>query len=240
MANYSLDPIGANCYPGTTVLINKFGITDETELRQAEIEITQEASARWEQTPSCKTFDFEHYKSIHTHLFQDLYDWAGQIRDVNISKKGTQFCPFDNIVSSAELTFARLNKLGYFVGLPRKKFITEFVDLYIATNYLHPFREGNGRTQRLFLAQFARNAGYKLNFADIDVDELMIATVYSSQGVLDGLLRIFEKEIKLIERQSEAEKAPLLERISKNQQKVEDYKMANQQNINIDKKPEIE
>lgn len=195
MANYSLDPIAANCYPDTNVLINRLGIRDDGILHQAESAITQEAAARWEHFPHQNTFDFEHYKAIHKHLFYDLYDWAGQTRKVNISKKGTRFCPHDEIENQANHIFARLQINDVLKGLPKGKFLSEFVDLYTATNYLHPFREGNGRTQRLFLAQLARNAGYTLDFAEIDVDELMIATIQASGGVEDGLKRVFSAAI---------------------------------------------
>ena len=195
MSNYSLDPIAANCYPDTTVLINKFGICDESELLQVEIAITQVAAASWEYSPKVDTFDFEHYKEIHRHLFQDLYEWAGQVRDVNISKQRTKFCPYQDIESSADRVFKRLHRLDCFRGLGEKEFVSEFIDLYVITNHLHPFREGNGRTQRLFLSQLARNAEYKLDFSDIDIDDLMVATIHSAQGVTDGLKRIFTKAI---------------------------------------------
>jgi cell filamentation protein len=84
MAEYSLDPIGANCYSGTTVLVNKLNIRDGDTLDRVEAEITQEAAIRWEQSPKLSTFDFEHYKAIHKHLFQDLYEWAGEPREVNL------------------------------------------------------------------------------------------------------------------------------------------------------------
>jgi cell filamentation protein len=196
MAKYNLDPISANCYPGTSVLINNYGIRDEEKLLQAELEITQEAAARWEHEPPFAAFDFAHYRSIHKFLFEELYVWAGQIRDVNISKKGTRFCPFDEIESCAGAIFTRLEGADFLRGLQKKKFVNEFVDLYDTTNMLHPFREGNGRTQRLFLAQLARCAGWELNFADINIDELMIATMYSAQGVTDGLKRIFMAAIE--------------------------------------------
>jgi cell filamentation protein len=213
MSQYSLDPIAANCYPDTTVLINKFGIRNEERLLQAETAITQEAAARWEISPQQHSFGFEHYKAIHRHLFQDLYDWAGQVRDVNISKKGTQFCPHEEIENLAGRMFARLQKVNCLKGLRKGKFISSFVELYVATNYLHPFREGNGRVQRLFLAQLVRSADYGLDFAGIDVDELMIATIQSAHGVKDGLTRIFEKAIY--------EPSSLLDKIQKNRELVE-------------------
>ena len=195
MAHYSLDPIAADCYPGTTVLINKFGIKEEGKLLQAEIEITHEASARWEILPEHSSFNFEHYKAIHWHLFHDLYDWAGQTRSVDISKKGTRFCPHGEIEDLSGRIFTGLHKSNYLKGLQKSQFVSSFIDLYVITNYLHPFREGNGRTQRLFLAQLTRNVGFNLDFADIDVDELMIATIQSAHGVEDGLKRIFAKAI---------------------------------------------
>ena len=195
MSQYSLDPIAVDCYPGTTVLINKFGIKDEKALLQAEIEVTQEASACWEISPGQSSFDFEHYKAIHRHMFHDLYDWAGRTRNVDISKKGARFCPHNDIEDLAGRIFAGLRKSNYLKGLVKSKFISSFIKLYVTTNYLHPFREGNGRTQRLFLAQLTRNAGFSLDFADIDVDDLMIATMQSAHGVEDGLKQIFTKAV---------------------------------------------
>jgi len=78
MADYSLDPIEANCYPGTTVLINKFGIRDGGTLARIEAEVTQVAAISWEQSPKLVSFDFDHYTAIHWHLFQELYEWAGK------------------------------------------------------------------------------------------------------------------------------------------------------------------
>ena len=188
---YSIDPISANCYPDTTVLINKFDIRDEDKLSEIESVISSARYAEWLNEPQCSTFDFTHYKSIHRFLFSDLYDWAGQVRTVNISKKGTQFVPAENIENQAMMIFKRLHACNYFKGLSRNEFIAELVEFYCTTNMLHPFREGNGRTQRVFLTQLIRNAGYELNFADMDTELLMIATIQSAQGVTDLLTRIF-------------------------------------------------
>ena len=61
---------------------------------------------------------------------------------------------------------------------------------------MHPFREGNGRTQRVFLTQLIRNAGYDINFADMDTELLMVATIHSAQGVTDMLKQLFLESIK--------------------------------------------
>jgi len=90
---YSLDPIADNCYTDTTILINKLDIKDEALLNEVEATLVSAKTAIWENEPLSNTFDFVHYKVIHRFLFEDLYEWAGQIRTVDISKKGTRFCP---------------------------------------------------------------------------------------------------------------------------------------------------
>lgn len=192
---YSIDPIAANCYPDTTVLINKFDIRDEDKLNEVESVISSVRYAEWLTAPKVDTFDFEHYKAVHHFLFSDLYDWAGQIRTVDISKKGTVFTSAEIIEEQAALIFKRLKKLNYFKRLSHDEFIDEVVDFYCVTNTLHPFREGNGRTQRVFLTQLIRNAGYDIVFADINTELLMIATIHSAQGVTDMLRKIFSESI---------------------------------------------
>ena len=192
---YSIDPISDNCYPGTSVLINKFDIRDEAKLNEVESVVVSARNAEWLNEPEAFTFDFFHYKAIHHFLFSDLYDWAGQVRTVNISKKGTRFTLAESIERQAELIFKRLKDCNYFKGLQHDEFIDEIVDFYCVTNELHPFREGNGRTQRAFLTQLIRNAGYDINFADMDTELLMIATIQSAQGVTDLLKQIFSENI---------------------------------------------
>ena len=145
---YCIDPISSNCYPGTTILVNKFDIQDEIKLNEIESILSSARYAEWLNTPRSAIFDFNHYKAIHRFLFSDLYDWAGEVRTVNISKKGTQFTPAESIEQQAELIFKRLKERNYFKGLSHGEFVQEIVDFYCITNVLHPFREGNGRTQR--------------------------------------------------------------------------------------------
>ena len=192
---YSIDPVSANCYSGTTVLINKFDIREEEKLNEVEGVLTSARYAEWLSAPKVETYDFDHYKAIHRFLFSDLYDWAGEVRTVNISKKGTQFAPAEQIENQAAQIFERLKTQNFFRGLSHDEFVNEIVDFYCVTNVLHPFREGNGRTQRVFLTQLIRNVGCDINFADMDTDLLMIATIQSAQGVTDLLKVIFSESI---------------------------------------------
>lgn len=193
---YSIDPISTDCYPGTSVLINKFDIRDEEKLNEIESVISSARYAEWLNAPQAATFDFKHYKAIHRFLFSDLYDWAGSVRTVDISKKGTLFTPVKDIEKQASLIFMRLWKHNFFKGLSHDGFVEEIVDFYCTTNILHPFREGNGRTQRVFLTQLIRSAGYDINFADMDTELLMIATIQSAQGVTDLLRQIFKDSVQ--------------------------------------------
>lgn len=195
MANYAVDSLRDGCYPGTAVLINTLNIRDQADLDAVEGTIVPAKAALWEAAPLAEGFDFEHYCSIHRFLFEDLYEWAGKPRTVDIAKKGTQFCPAAQIESTAKAIFARLKKQNFLVGLNRLHFISAVADLYERTNELHPFREGNGRTQRVFLSQLARHAGYTLDFARVDPDDLMIATIQSASGVDDFLKELLDEMV---------------------------------------------
>jgi cell filamentation protein len=195
---YSLNSSTDNCYDGTTSLINKFNIRDEKQLAQLEAQITFAKSALLEKTPIDGNLDFEHYKRIHEFLFSDLYEWAGKVRTVEISKKRTKFIESRLVESSAERIFSRL-KNGTFCNLSLDDFARETALFYNDVNYLHPFREGNGRCERVYFTQFIRHFGYDINFADTDTDFLMLATIQASNGVIDLLTDYFREYITPIE-----------------------------------------
>lgn len=193
--SYSLDPISDNCYQGTTVLINKLNIRDEHDLSEVEALITLTKASLLEEQPAIGYFDFEHYKAIHKFLFDELYDWAGSIRTVNISKKGTSFCPYTEIEFQAALIFQRLEQQDFFKGMDKPEYISELVDFYSATNYLHPFREGNGRTQRAFITQLVRFADHDIEWSSIDTELLMFATIQSANGVDNLLMELINQAV---------------------------------------------
>lgn len=194
---YSLDSTNLNCYDDTFVLINKLNIRSQEELDNVEQTITTINSADIEENQEFIDVDFNFYKALHHQLFNDLYEWAGKVREINISKKTTFFCRCDEIELLAIKCFNRLKKLNFFVGLKLDKFIDEITELYCTLNFYHPFREGNGRVQRLFLTLLIRNAGYDINFSEIDADELMIATIKSVTGDIFALKDILKNNINV-------------------------------------------
>ena len=152
---YSIDSLNSDCYEGTTCLINKFGIKDDKQLLIIEGQITFAKGSELERNPIKGNFDFEHYKAIHKYLFDDIYEWAGKIRNVDMSKKGTSFAKANEIETLAKACFSRLKSENYFKDQAFDKYIDNIVDFYCVTNMLHPFREGNGRSTRTFLQLFA-------------------------------------------------------------------------------------
>ena len=91
MASYSVNALTDDCYQGTTVLINKLNINNQGNLDAVESAIVPAKAALWEENPLMVSFDFAHYCAIHKYLFEDLYEWAGKIRTVDISKKERLF-----------------------------------------------------------------------------------------------------------------------------------------------------
>ncbi|MBP3445865.1 MAG: Fic family protein [Clostridia bacterium] len=193
---YEIDAVSADCYEGTSCLINRFGIRDEDKLADIEAAITFAKASELEKNPIEGRFDLVHYLSIHKFLFEDIYGWAGTLRTVDISKMGTDFAKAEEIERLSENCFNRLEKLNYFQNLPFEDFIENIVDLYCVTNMIHPFREGNGRVQRVFISQLVRFNGYDIDFSVINPDDLMIATIQSASGVRDNLLNVFKLIIK--------------------------------------------
>ena len=191
---YSLNTSSDNCYEGTTCLVNKLGIRDEKKLSEIEAQITFAKAVMLEETPIDDDFGFEHFKKIHDFLLCDLYEWAGQVRTVDISKKRTKLLDAASIESIGTKCFAKVRE-GYFENLPFDEFVKRIAEFYNDVNYIHPFREGNGRTQRIYFTQLIRHYGYDINFADVDTDELMIATIQASSGVMDFLVDFFENSI---------------------------------------------
>ncbi|WP_434341483.1 putative adenosine monophosphate-protein transferase Fic [Motilimonas cestriensis] len=162
-------------YDNSTVLVNKLNITDEVVLEAAERDLTTLAAMYIEfQLPP---YDFAYLCSIHRLLFVDLFTWAGEQRTIDISKGNTRFCNISRIEKKANNLFLMLEKDKYLVGLPRDEFLTKLAEYYCDINVLHPFREGNGRAQRLLFEHIAINCGYNINFSGITSEQWVTANI---------------------------------------------------------------
>ena len=168
------------CYSDTSVLINKLNIRDFDELENAEREITVYSlkDIQYQKPP----YNLVYLQALHKQLFKELYEWAGELRTVDISKKDTFFCPFYNIESYSSDLFKKLEKDKWLKGLDKAHFCKKLAEHYCEFNLLHPFREGNGRVQRLFFEHLALYNGYVLNWSSTTKDDWIQANI---AGVTD-------------------------------------------------------
>ncbi len=167
------------CYPDTSILKNKLDIHDKDRLLMAETSLVAVRLYQLYKNPIRGSFDYKHLCRIHHHIFQDLYSWAGKTRTVNIAKTNL-FCLMQFIPNYAESIFQPI--------------ITIFTGHYADLNALHPFREGNGRSQREFARELCLKCGYAFDLRQTNHEEMLSASIESlDKGSNAGLEAIFQK-----------------------------------------------
>ena len=186
------------CYPDSPVLKNKLNIKDEAELNAAEREIASIRAAYLIENPLKGDLDFEYVKRLHRHLFADIYEWAGEIRSVDISK-GIIFCQHELIEVNANFLFEELRNENYLNGYEEPKLIEKLAYYMGDLNSIHPFREGNGRVQRAFLRELASRIGYRINFENILQTEMIRACNAAFNHDYEPLSKIIEKSLSKLD-----------------------------------------
>jgi len=161
---------GAYFYPGTEVLINKPGLRDAKELSDYEYQTTARRIDELKDKPIKGNFDMKHLQAYHKHLFQDVYEWAGKLRTVGMSKGGVDFAYVDFLDSGMKDMHKKLEKDNFLRGMEKKEFVDKFTGVYTYINAVHPFREGNGRAIRELMKQLAHEAGYRLDVVKMSQD----------------------------------------------------------------------
>lgn len=178
------------CYPNSEVLINLLNIRDPDDLAQAEAEFTAERYRTYQSsTRSLTDFTFEHLKNLHHHLFQDINEWAGIPRDVDISKGNTPFCTWTRIQPEANKLFRDIPSLAQIQSTD--SLVENVADLFCELNILHPFREGNGRVLRFFFEELLFAIGYEITWPQISQRDWINANIAGVNMDLIPLKRIF-------------------------------------------------
>ncbi len=155
--------------PSTGVLRNRLGITDADQLAQVEADMVWARELElYRYRPVEGRYDLAHLRDVHRHLFAEVYDWAGELRAVDMAKGRTMFARPQHVEPEAHRVFDELAAKEHLRGLDRQAFTTEAGRLLGDLNALHPFRDGNGRTQRGFLQLLARDAGWQLSWDRVD------------------------------------------------------------------------
>lgn len=179
------------CYSGTDVLINKFDIRDAVELNRFERSYVLPLISRAFDCFDFKNYDFDILCGLHKYLFQDVYSWAGEPRKIDIFKGKSDFVSCSDIDKEADKIFSGLADDDLLKGLERGDFCQKLSYLLADIDYLHPFREGNGRCERVFVSALARNAGWNLHLEDLSSKRFHEAMIVSRQStsILESLFR---------------------------------------------------
>ena len=149
-------------------LENKLGITDSATLARTEEKLSKEKAVKLVEhgiLDKQKAGSFQALAEIHKYLFEDIYDFAGKIRTVNIAKGGFRFAPVMYLESSLE----NIEKM------PQSDF-DSIVEKYVEMNIAHPFREGNGRSMRIWLdMMFRKELSVAVDWSRIDKEDYLLA-----------------------------------------------------------------
>jgi cell filamentation protein len=172
------------CYKGTNVLKNRLGLRDQSRLDAFEADATAQ---RFSEALPAGNLDIKHYCAVHRHIFGDIYRWAGCFRTIRISRNSSMFCYPENIASEMARIFRNPLEQAFAKGLPLGEFGEKAAHCLAELNAVHPFRDGNGRTQLAFLALIARHAGHPLNFEKLEVADFLEAIIASFNGHEDML-----------------------------------------------------
>ena len=167
------------CYENTDILINKLEIKDIKKLQTYEAKITAAKLLGLRKQGITGEFDIKHLKQIHKYLFEDIYFFAGEFREENISKGEFRFAQFQYIESELENLLDKLKKENYLQGLNKEELANRLAFYLSELNVLHPFREGNGRTNREFIRQLALKNGYKLSLNKVPAKQILEASIES-------------------------------------------------------------
>jgi cell filamentation protein len=154
--------------PGGHVLRNKFGARDSVQLQFAEYRASavREGEIDRGEVFITRSFDEQHVKALHGHLFQDVYDWAGKFREVDIAK-GKPFAPNQAIGAWVENTRQFIYSQDW-KNMSREQFVQAAATVYAHYNVAHPFREGNGRTGKLLMKQLSELTPYRIDYDRVE------------------------------------------------------------------------
>lgn len=174
-------------YPdGSGVLRNKFGLRDPKALREAEYQETNDRTRDAPDFPPTRAG----YQALHKHLFGEVFDWAGELRTVDMVKEGTRFATARFLDVTLHTVFADLARQDALRGRTGERFAEGAAHHISELNAAHPFREGNGRSMRLHLSQLAAQAGHALDVTRMPGPAWIEASIRGFEGDERPLARV--------------------------------------------------
>jgi cell filamentation protein len=180
-------------------LHNKLGVTDPITLALKEAVHVERRAIELESNGFPQATGFDFVKAVHRHLFQDVYEWAGELRTLDITKytqaeRDTDIAPFAkaaDLERDGRRLFDDLRAANRFRGLTRDEFANHLAPFFGRLNQLHPFREGNGRTQRLVWEHLAKRAGHELDFKGISRERMTVVSIAGNAADYAPAQRMF-------------------------------------------------
>ena len=180
------------CYPDSNVLKNKLGIVNQEKFHEVERKLTAIRINDLIRKPYRGRFDLDHLRGIHFYIFQDLYTWAGELRKVDIAK-GNMFCRAMFLENQSDVVFSAIRRESYLEGLAYEQFVKRLAYHFSEINALHPFREGNGRTQREFIRELALYNHFAIDFSKVARQEMLDASVDAFLCKYERMEALFDK-----------------------------------------------
>lgn len=168
-------------YPGTNTLRNRYGLRDAAELSRLEADLSTRRLAELAEHPLPGEYDLPHLQAFHERIFGDVYPWAGELRTVAIAK-GDLFALPQHIEPYLTNVLSRLPAEQHLQGLATAPLVDRLAYYLAEINSTHPFREGNGRTQRAFIGQLALQAGHRIAWQRLDPGQNIDASRAAHRG----------------------------------------------------------
>lgn len=167
------------CYPDSSVLKNKLDIRDPVLLRKVEADLSTARQAEIFRTPVVGRFTATHLCNIHRKLLGDVYSFAGHFRREDIAKGPTRFVTYSQIKEKLQRLLSQLQQEKWLENVPFEAFAARSAYYMAELNYIHPFREGNGRVIREFMRLLFLHNGYVVQWDAVDVEALLNAMIDS-------------------------------------------------------------
>lgn len=167
------------CYPDSSVLKNKLDIRDPALLRKVEADLSSARQAEIFRTPVVGRFTATHLCNIHRKLLGDVYSFAGHFRREDIAKGPTRFVTYSQIKEKLQRLLGQLQQEKWLENVPFEVFAARSAYYMAELNYIHPFREGNGRAIREFMRLLFLHNGYVVQWDAVDVEALLNAMIDS-------------------------------------------------------------